>query len=196
MFDLNRILNKSAICCLALFACLSIATITTSNAHACGTERWPVKTGTDKDNQKVVLNPVDTTIFQLTDIPAPTNPNIRKDSRYAPTELTTYRVSGKMTLIKPEKDGDYHIVIEDNKGRTMIIESASPLCANGSRFEGDIRNVRSAINDHFRGHIKKKKKPNISVTVTGIGFFDKIHGQTGVAPNGIELHPLLSITFN
>jgi hypothetical protein len=25
----------------------------------------------------------------------------------------------------------------------------------------------------------------------GIGFFDYLHGQTGVAPNGIELHPVL-----
>ncbi len=29
----------------------------------------------------------------------------------------------------------------------------------------------------------------------GVGFFDFIHGQTGVAPNGIELHPILDITF-
>jgi len=27
--------------------------------------------------------------------------------------------------------------------------------------------------------------------VTGVGFWDEIHGQTGVAPNGIELHPVL-----
>ena len=31
-----------------------------------------------------------------------------------------------------------------------------------------------------------------NVTITGIGFWDLIHGQTGVAPNGIELHPVLS----
>jgi hypothetical protein len=31
--------------------------------------------------------------------------------------------------------------------------------------------------------------------VTGVGFFDRIHGQTGVAPNGIELHPVLDIQF-
>jgi hypothetical protein len=28
-------------------------------------------------------------------------------------------------------------------------------------------------------------------TIRGVGFFDFIHGQTGVAPNGIELHPVL-----
>ena len=28
----------------------------------------------------------------------------------------------------------------------------------------------------------------------GVGFWDEIHGQTGVAPNGIELHPVLRFT--
>jgi hypothetical protein len=27
--------------------------------------------------------------------------------------------------------------------------------------------------------------------VTGVAFFDYEHGQTGVAPNAIELHPVL-----
>jgi len=27
--------------------------------------------------------------------------------------------------------------------------------------------------------------------VTGVGFFDFWHGQRGVAPNAIELHPVL-----
>lgn len=31
------------------------------------------------------------------------------------------------------------------------------------------------------------------VTMTGVGFWDIKHGQTGVAPNAIELHPVLSI---
>jgi hypothetical protein len=28
--------------------------------------------------------------------------------------------------------------------------------------------------------------------VTGVAFFDFPHGQTGVAPNAIELHPVLA----
>jgi hypothetical protein len=28
--------------------------------------------------------------------------------------------------------------------------------------------------------------------VTGVAFFDFNHGQTGVAPNAIELHPILA----
>ncbi len=29
----------------------------------------------------------------------------------------------------------------------------------------------------------------------GVGFFDRLHGQMGVAPNGIELHPVLSVEW-
>jgi hypothetical protein len=36
---------------------------------------------------------------------------------------------------------------------------------------------------------------DVPATLTGVGFFDFIHGQTGVAPNGFELHPVLSICF-
>jgi hypothetical protein len=33
-----------------------------------------------------------------------------------------------------------------------------------------------------------------TATLSGVGFFDQIHGQTGVAPNGIELHPVVSFS--
>jgi len=33
----------------------------------------------------------------------------------------------------------------------------------------------------------------IAVRITGVGFFDRLHGQMGVAPNGIELHPVLDL---
>lgn len=33
-----------------------------------------------------------------------------------------------------------------------------------------------------------------SAMITGAAFFDVIHGQRGVAPNGIDLHPALGFT--
>jgi hypothetical protein len=30
-----------------------------------------------------------------------------------------------------------------------------------------------------------------TATITGVGFFDFQHGQSGVAPNGIVLHPVV-----
>jgi hypothetical protein len=34
---------------------------------------------------------------------------------------------------------------------------------------------------------------NIVIEVIGIGFFDRLHGQRGMAPSGIEIHPVLSM---
>jgi plastocyanin len=34
---------------------------------------------------------------------------------------------------------------------------------------------------------------NGTATIRGVGFFDFKHGQRGVAPNGIELHPVLRL---
>ncbi|MER9526085.1 hypothetical protein NKI96_21240 [Mesorhizobium sp. M0292] len=42
----------------------------------------------------------------------------------------------------------------------------------------------------------KAKVPATPVEVIGVGFFDRVHGQTGVVlNNGIELHPILSVTW-
>jgi hypothetical protein len=34
-----------------------------------------------------------------------------------------------------------------------------------------------------------------AVDVRGLGFFDVLHGQSGAAPNGLELHPVIYIRF-
>jgi hypothetical protein len=44
---------------------------------------------------------------------------------------------------------------------------------------------------NFKARIKPRK-----ARLTGVGFFDKVHGQLGVAStNGIELHPLLDFEW-
>jgi hypothetical protein len=175
---------------------LSILLFSVAAGHACGVERWPVKVGEDRDVAKVATEPQPATIAQLVDIQPPTNPSIRKSSRYSPVELTTYEISGRLTLIKLETDDDdYHLVVTDNRGRTIIVEAPLPECAANSRFEHQIREVRQALDAKFGGPITSRQTPDIPVTVTGVGFFDRLHNQEGVAPNGIELHPILEIVF-
>ena len=176
-----------------LAACFALSG---SLASACGKERWSVKTVTDKDAAKVQEAPMPGTINQLRQIAAPINPNLRPDSRYSPTELTTYELTGYITLIKAEADQDYHIVLADEAGRTMIVESTHPDCALKSRFKTEIDQVRAALDQAFKGPISKPIKTRKLATVTGVGFFDHIHGQTGVAPNGIELHPILQVVLH
>ena len=174
---------------------LSVVFAFSTNTYACGKERWPVKVGTDKDVSLVSTNITDTNIAKLSMIGAPSNPNIRRDTRYQPTETTQYRISGHLIVIKREADEDYHLVIQDNKKRTMIVEVPSTRCAKGSRFLAQIKQVRHDLYQRYHLRGKKKLKLNSQVTVTGIGFFDRKHGQEGVAPNGIELHPVMSIKF-
>ena len=94
-----------------LIALVSLALVVPSSLFACGKERWPVKVGEDKDVAGVNTTAQKTNIAKLVQIGAPINPNIRKDTRYKPTEFQTFEISGQLTLIKLEVDQDYHIVV-------------------------------------------------------------------------------------
>src|SRR5262249_26659759 len=181
------ILSKKGTWCAVIGAWFLACT----TVWACGQERWPVKVATDPDAQHIVAAPEPSNIALLSQILAPLHPENRRDSRYAPTELKTFDVTGSLLVIKPEADQDYHIVVRDQRGRTMIVESPHPNCATGSRFAQEIQAVRAKIESHFGGPIQQKIRPqNLRVSVTGVGFFDRLHGQEGVAANGIELHPI------
>jgi hypothetical protein len=58
-----------------------------------------------------------------------------------------------------------------------------------------ITNARNQFNARFTA-TTSFQTANIPVQIKGVGMFDFLHGQTGVAPNGIELHPVLDVIFN
>jgi len=169
----------------------------TVQSPTCGVERWAVKTGTDPNVGQVDLNnPLRTTVSSLRAIPAPVlNPNPPYDPRFAPTETTVFVVNGTLTLYKLEADVDYHIVLRDTAGNTMITEIPSPACDGSSGpFDALVAAVRAKFDGRFTA-IGSFQTANQPVQMKGVGFFDFLHGQTGVAPNGIELHPVLDINF-
>ena len=47
-------------------------------------------------------------------------------TRLSGTEMTVFRISGYLLRIKQEADSDYHLVIADSGGRTMIVEVPAP----------------------------------------------------------------------
>ena len=180
----------------------------TVQSPSCGVERWTVKVGTDPDAAQVNLdNPVHTTIQELGAITPPADPPGPPDnSRIQPTEGTVYVVDATMTFYKKETDVDYHIVLQDSTGHTMIAEIPFPACTlvpnpSGpgrifatSPFEQGITNSRAKFDGRFTA-TTFFQTANVPVRVKGVAFFDFQHGQTGVAPNGIELHPVLDINF-
>ncbi len=160
----------------------------------CGVERWLVKTGTDADAGLINLqSPTQTTIAALISLPAPTT--LPTNNRIQPTETTVFQLNATLTEYKLEPDSDYHLVLSDGSGNSMIAEMASPACvASSSRLLSGIQNARSEFDARYIT-TSSFQTANVPVTIAGVGFFDFLHGQNGVAPNGIELHAVLDIQF-
>jgi hypothetical protein len=144
-----------------------------SAALACGVERWSVKTL--KDRPRLVFRRP-TTLAYLTGLPRPTVLPVTR----MPFEHRIFTVVASVTLDRTEADLDHHLVLRVGS-RTMIAETPSSLCTTGATAyrRKQMANARSAARLCSRAR------------VTGVAFFDFLHGQTGVAPNGIELHPVL-----
>jgi hypothetical protein len=162
---------------------------------SCGVERWSVKTGTDADAGLINLqSTTQTTIDSLISLPAPTT--LPANNRIQPTETTVFQVRATLTEYRLEADSDYHLILSDGAGNTMIAEIASPACVGPSSvLLSSIQNARSEFDAHYTP-TSSFQTANVSITVTGVGFFDSIHGQSGVAPNGIELHAVLDVQFD
>jgi len=140
----------------------------------CGVERWTVKTLQDRPS----LFPAHTvTLRYLVTRPAPASLPVTR----LPFERHIFRVVAAVVLVRPEDDGDHHLVLRDLNGRTMIAETPMLACtvlATPLR-RMQMQTARNAVRLCARA------------SVTGVAFFDFDHGQIGVAPNAIELHPVL-----
>jgi hypothetical protein len=120
-----------------------------------------------------------------------------------------------------ESDDDYHLVLTDDTmkytdetahpsipptGHSFIGEVPDPSCFSGSDgsfgsqtpFADGITSARQTMDRRFPNADQSGKwndGAGAPVEITGIGFFDRPHGQVGRAPNNIEIHPILSIRF-
>ncbi|MFZ0212423.1 MAG: hypothetical protein WBE20_15100 [Candidatus Acidiferrales bacterium] len=165
----------------------------------CGTERWAVKTLSDPDSATVNFSPRPTTVAWLTAQPAPQI--LPEDSRVAPLEFQAFTVRGRLVGVKEEDDRDFHILLADvdDPSSTMIAEIPSDECSGAcsSRYATSFEDARRQIESRFGMPTDRfiDVRDDVIVDVTGIAFFDFFHRQRGVAPNAIELHPVLSIQF-
>jgi hypothetical protein len=144
-----------------------------SSSGSCGVERWTVKTLQDRPT---LLPARATTVRFLVSRPAPHPlPTTR-----LPFERHVYIVIAAVTLVRQEADSDLHLVLQAD-GQRMIAESPAPSC--DSKATPLRRQQMTAARAQVRLCARAR--------VTGVAFFDFDHGQTGVARNAIELHPVL-----
>lgn len=174
----------------------------TTCGTSCGVQRWHIKTLDDGDEHLINWTPQSASVSQLAAIPVPAGYDQYNDTtRYAPTETQAYTVRAVLVGWKSETDHDFHIVIADpnNPNSTMIVEPPDSACsaACDSGFGSTFDAVRTKLTNCF-GPVPSSFTnfpSGIVVDLTGVPLFDALHGQTGVAPNGIELHPLLDFQW-
>jgi hypothetical protein len=171
--------HRAGLVCIAV-AIVAVAAIAagTSSASsrriACGVERWTVKTLQDKP----ILRPArEATVHYLVTRRAPAY----LPDRRLPFERNVFTLTAAVVLVRAEDDGDFHVVLRSGRDQ-MITETPSPSCTGGAT---PVRRKQMA---RARGLVRVCARAR----VTGVAFFDFPHGQTGVAPNAIELHPVLA----
>ena len=177
-------------------------------------ERWAIKTGADPGARRVGLATARVAkVADLIKIPRPVelpeNASTRaaRTTRYGTAEHTLYTIDADIVRYKLEKDDhDFHVVIRDHDDthaedapiesgnrRTMIVEFADPaVVVQSSPWRTAIAAARNEFQSHFSPQSRFKYQV-IHAQITGVGYFDFIHGQSGVARNGLELHPVLRI---
>jgi hypothetical protein len=160
-------------------------------AVSCPYERGPVKEGSDTDRYRVSTTVNHVSVYYLRTRPKPSA--YPRNARVTATEFHTYQVTAYLSQYKEESDGDFHLVLKDAAGRSMIAEIPyGPCVPRTSRWKTAIASARYTFTQHF--HVTTSwHYVHRLVDVRGLGFMDVRHGQTGVAPNGVELHPVIYV---
>ena len=158
----------------------------------CGVERWAVKTLTDPAASQVNLAPKPATVEELAALPVPDG--FGRDAQRLEPEFQVYTVTGTLMEFREEPDSDIHLMILGGSGQSMIVEIPDPGCAQGSLVLPQISGARAKFVNRF-GQPSRTSWDQVDapIRVTGVLFFDVHHGQRGVAPNAIELHPVVDV---
>ena len=146
-----------------------------AGARVCGVERWTVKTLQDRPK----LLPLQrTTVARLTSLPKPASlPATR-----LPLERHIFSVTASVTLVRREADQDLHLVLRSGNAHLIAEAPNAPTCTPNA----------TAYRKRQMAAARQRVRICAHAYVVGVAFFDFLHGQTGVAPNGIELHPILN----
>jgi hypothetical protein len=167
---------------------------------ACGTARWPVKTVSDAAAASIDTKLTPATVLGLTTLPAPPHVGntLPRQTGYGGAEFKTFKMTVRLVGWMSENDTDIHLEVRAlDSPQTMVVEFPLANCIAKSASVSNPRKMARAKSALLKA-CGKLHRPTTSMrtftgtaTITGVGFFDKSHGQGGGAVNGIELHPVL-----
>ena len=174
-----------------------------------GEERWGVKTLSDARAARVLFDKLQRhTIHYLLSKKDPhVGADTLRDADGSHVEVTVYHLVGvRLVDARIEEDGDIHLVIRSKyPGEQMIVELPNVVCkgARMSKHKAELEQARSdfasscGLDAWTTRRLRASPKKLVgTAAIVGVGFFDLEHPrpQSGVAPNNIELHPLLQFS--
>jgi hypothetical protein len=167
----------SSVCAADSARLTSICDCIYTNAPCDGDVRWNVKTATEKAPHTGVSKRTPTAIAHWPDLaPDPHTHTYRQDAPRAGNELKWFEVTGRVTLIRAEDDGDFHIQIQDPKGTNgsvnlaVEVPAGEPWCKNPPPFNATGDELTLARTDAV-------------IKVVGRAFYDGQHATTNHPPN-------------
>jgi hypothetical protein len=111
--------------------------------------------------------------------------------------IAAIRLNKEEIKNSPAVNKDFHLVLANpnDQSETIIGELPDPTCVANAAFAHGLTVMRSWMMSTFgaAGRTTLRLPQPVPVLVRGVVFYDFIHGQDGVAPNGIEIHPILGI---
>ena len=192
---MNRVVL--AVASLGLAAGAAVAVVpSAAQAAACGTWRWPVKTGADATRFQVSHTTSFTSVAYLDSLARPSSfGTYAQNHRIKWPEFRTWQINNTtLVAIKLEDDGDLHLRLRSSTGKTMIAEIPRPGCVNSaSPWKSQIAAARSYITARYPASSSSWHYVYRKIDIKGLGFFDEEHNVTGRAPNQFELHPVIYI---
>ena len=181
-----------------------------SQAKLCGgEERWKIKTLSDRCVGRVNFDaPKRHSIHYLI---TREDPHVRgdtlRDEDGSHVEVTVYHLVGvRLVDASIEEDGDIHLVIRSKyANEQMIVEFPNVACkgARESMHKDETERARTdlatqcGLDAWAARKNRASPKPLVGkASIVGVGFLDLKHPQpqSGVAPNNIELHPVLQFS--
>jgi hypothetical protein len=148
-----------------------------------------LKTLSDPLRYRVNLRPRATTVATLSRRRAP-HPIPRRRTAF---ERQVWQVTAQITEFKLEGDDDIHLILFDH-GAYMIVEMPAPSCLpRRTRDRRAIVNVRRLFESRCGLSTDSWQPLGAVVRISGVGFWDFPHGQTGAARNYAELHPVTGL---
>jgi hypothetical protein len=164
--------------------------------------RWKERSGADPDAYLVKDEPVRTTVEELAAKPRPadsenpTGVRTLQDGRAEGVERTIYELEAAILASRRERQtGAFTLKLQGETGQTMPAECVDPeLVDQESRWATQIAEVYNEVAEVLKpgptwaGESRRAR-------LTGIGFFNRLHGKTGEAPNGVQLTPVIRIEW-